>query len=227
MSFTKEKFAEMMRLQDQMNSVVNPDWRTSGYKWTDAILVESVEAIEHYGWKWWKKQNPDIDQVKMELVDIIHFAMSHAMVLAEPHIGKDVDALTNELWGLLEFLMEEKNMDEIRSHGLDFIAFMRGMAGLAASENFDIAYLIGAMDSIGMTFEELYEMYIAKNALNLFRQANGYRDGTYIKDWSKVGYSEDNGYLVVALDGYKQTSQEVPLFEYLNEMLTSTYELVK
>ena len=32
--------------------------------------------LDHYGWKWWKHQSPDLDQVRLELVDIMHFAMS-------------------------------------------------------------------------------------------------------------------------------------------------------
>jgi hypothetical protein len=35
-------------------------------------------------------------------------------------------------------------------------------------------------------------MYIGKNALNIFRQNNGYKDGTYVKIWSD---KEDNEYL--------------------------------
>jgi hypothetical protein len=25
--------------------------------------------LDHYGWKWWKKQTPDTEQVILELVD--------------------------------------------------------------------------------------------------------------------------------------------------------------
>ena len=40
-----------------------------------------------------------------------------------------------------------------------------------------------------MKFEKLYSLYIGKNALNIFRQTHGYREGTYIKEWNGV---EDN-----------------------------------
>ena len=33
--------------------------------------------MEHYGgWKWWKKDTPDMEQVLLEIVDIWHFGMS-------------------------------------------------------------------------------------------------------------------------------------------------------
>jgi hypothetical protein len=34
-----------------------------------------------------------------------------------------------------------------------------------------------------LPFDELYSLYIMKNCLNGFRQANGYKEGTYIKNW--------------------------------------------
>lgn len=42
---------------------------------------------------------------------------------------------------------------------------------------------------VGLTFDELYTMYIVKNALNKLRQVRGYTAGTYKKDWNGV---EDN-----------------------------------
>ena len=34
---------------------------------------ECSELLDHYGWKWWKHQATDLDQVKLEIVDIWHF----------------------------------------------------------------------------------------------------------------------------------------------------------
>ncbi|MBD3754209.1 MAG: dUTP diphosphatase [Gammaproteobacteria bacterium] len=38
-------------------------------------------------------------------------------------------------------------------------------------------------------FDQLYRIYMAKNVLNKFRQDHGYKEGTYIKEWSG---QEDN-----------------------------------
>ena len=45
--------------------------------------------------------------------------------------------------------------------------------------------------------EALYKYYMAKMCLNIFRQENGYRDGTYRKVWNG---KEDNQYLKEILD---------------------------
>ena len=41
----------------------------------------------------------------------------------------------------------------------------------------------------GLAFDSLYQIYMAKNVLNKFRQDNGYKEGTYIKEWQG---KEDN-----------------------------------
>jgi hypothetical protein len=35
----------------------------------------------------------------------------------------------------------------------------------------------------GITFDELYKLYMGKLVLNIFRQEHGYSDGTYVKFW--------------------------------------------
>ena len=72
----KQKIITMLELQDGMNTKVNPDWRNAGNEWYRAIWMEASEMLEHHGWKWWKKQEPDDMQVKLEVVDIVHFALS-------------------------------------------------------------------------------------------------------------------------------------------------------
>ena len=72
----KQKIITMLELQDAMNSKVNADWRNAAYEWYRAIWMESSEMLEHYGWKWWKKQDADVMQVKLEIVDIVHFGLS-------------------------------------------------------------------------------------------------------------------------------------------------------
>ena len=66
----------MLELQDAMNTKVNSNWKQQGYEWYRAIWVECAELMDHYGWKWWKKQSPDTEQVALELIDIWHFGLS-------------------------------------------------------------------------------------------------------------------------------------------------------
>src|SRR5690554_4983225 len=79
---TRQQAETMMSLQDAMNARVNPRWVEAAYPHLRAALLEGAEAIEHHGWKWWKKQERDLAQLRMELVDIWHFALSHLLLQA-------------------------------------------------------------------------------------------------------------------------------------------------
>ncbi|RLJ03425.1 MAG: dUTPase [Candidatus Aenigmatarchaeota archaeon] len=46
-------------------------------KLTTAMLDEVMEVKEHANWKWWKKPKEwDIEEIKEEMVDILHFWVS-------------------------------------------------------------------------------------------------------------------------------------------------------
>ena len=91
--------ATMLKLQDHLNSMINPAWVTSGSRFLRAAFVESAEALEHHGWKWWKKQTIDLPQVQMELVDILHFYLSHTIVQAGGSIEGAAAELMRDLAG--------------------------------------------------------------------------------------------------------------------------------
>ena len=80
-----------------MNTKVNPQWLTAGYGYLRAAMVESVEAIEHHGWKWWKAQQKDLPQLQMELVDIWHFALSASIIDYQGDVRATADALAAQL----------------------------------------------------------------------------------------------------------------------------------
>ena len=79
MSEARRMLATMVALQESHNLQVASDWRTRGLKFQRAIWVECAELFDHFGWKWWKQQTPDLGQVKLELVDIWHFGLSQLM----------------------------------------------------------------------------------------------------------------------------------------------------
>lgn len=45
-----------------------------------ALRQESAEAIDSLNWKWWKKDEEDWDNIKIELVDMLHFWVSMCTV---------------------------------------------------------------------------------------------------------------------------------------------------
>ena len=79
--------ADMAEMQDRHNRLVHPRWRQQGHDYYRAVWVECAELLDHYGWKWWKRQQADLEQVKLEVIDIWHFGLSEllrANQLGEP-----------------------------------------------------------------------------------------------------------------------------------------------
>ena len=88
----KQQLNDMLALQDKMNTKVNEQWRSQGFEWYRAVWTECAELMDHHGWKWWKKQNPDTHQIHLEIVDIWHFGMCILLLQHE-----DVDALASQI----------------------------------------------------------------------------------------------------------------------------------
>lgn len=169
----------MLDLQNDMNSRVHRDWREQGFAWYRAVWIECAEMLDHYGWKWWKKQSPDLEQVKLELIDIWHFGLS--MLLLEGHgAGQISDVMTRA----------ETNSDEVKSFPEELEAFV---TAILSTRRFDVAGFVRLMQTIDLSFTDLYAAYVGKNVLNFFRQDHGYQDGSYRKQW---GGREDNEHLV-------------------------------
>lgn len=168
----RNKLNTMLELQDSMNKLVHPEWQTQGFAWHRAIWLEAAEAMEFSDYKWWKKTEDNIPQIKMELVDIWHFLMSAAI---EQGFNVPLPDPTKMKQLPLKEMIEEIARQALNENTLDLIEVF-----------YDSIY------AIGMNFDELYRMYIGKNVLNRFRQDNGYKTGTYQKVW---GGMEDNAHL--------------------------------
>lgn len=178
----KQQILTMLELQNAMNSKVNDSWAEQDFAWYRAIWVECAELLEHYGWKWWKKQIPDADQVKLELVDIWHFGLS--ILLLEFETEAEIATVVEQQ------LMAANPSGDFR---VDLESFT---LSTLQSKSFDVSLFATLMAGIGLTFDELYARYVGKNVLNFFRQDNGYQDGSYRKYW---GDKEDNEHLVEAV----------------------------
>ena len=178
----KEKILAMLEMQDAMNSKVNPDWRNAGSEWYRAIWTECAEMLDHYGWKWWKHQQPDMDQVKLEIVDIWHFAMSDLLIKGATD-GAVAEQIATEL--------------DNPAEALDTPQAIESLAGVTLqTQAANVPVFASLMQSADMSFDELFRMYVGKNVLNFFRQDHGYKDGSYIKVWDG---REDNEHLAAIL----------------------------
>ncbi|MEM0516061.1 dUTP diphosphatase [Pseudoalteromonas sp. YIC-827] len=195
MSSAAKKIAVMLEMQHAMNTKVHEQWFDQGFEWYRAIWVECAEMLDHYGWKWWKKQTPDTEQVILELVDIFHFGLS---------LRIDGETSFTDLAAALE-----QEMAQVHSEA-DFKATLEVLAASAVNDKaFNAAAFAGCMQQIGMNIDDLYRGYVGKNTLNFFRQDNGYKDGTYIKVWHG---QEDNEHLVEVV---KSLDTENPDFAHL------------
>ena len=208
----KQKLITMLQMQDAMNSRVNPEWRSANNEWYRAIWTECAEMLDHYGWKWWKHQEPDLDQVKLELVDIFHFALSACLlkcdsdetaaneIMAELAI---VGLAKPETMGDFKQAIEKMAMHTIQNKSMSFVDFAQ------------------VMQLIDMDFDELYRMYVGKNVLNFFRQDHGYKDGSYIKVWQG---REDNEHLAELLQSLNSSSETFrdDVYEGLKAVYPST-----
>ena len=175
----KHQLATMLKLQSEMNIKVHADWRQQNFEWYRAIWIECAELLDHYGWKWWKKQTPDVDQIALELVDIWHFGLS-ILLLSDETVESISDRVISGFDG--------------QTGTGDFAADLEQFtAATLVNKDFDIGGFARLMDGINMDFETLYVGYVGKNVLNFFRQDNGYQDGSYHKQW---GGKEDNEHLV-------------------------------
>ncbi|MFT5082269.1 MAG: dimeric dUTPase (all-alpha-NTP-PPase superfamily) [Lentisphaeria bacterium] len=175
----KQKILTMLEMQDAMNTRVHPQWKEQDFEWYRAIWVECAELMDHYGWKWWKKQAPDMEQVILELIDIWHFGLSIYLSSAK--------ALP-ELVGDIEQALDLNAKTTCFKDDLETFAL-----STLSSKSFDIPTFSRLMLGAGLDFDELYRQYVGKNVLNFFRQDNGYNDGSYRKIWSG---KEDNEHLV-------------------------------
>jgi dimeric dUTPase (all-alpha-NTP-PPase superfamily) len=194
-TLTETQLVSMLEMQDGMNKKVNPDWVAANNNWHRAIQVEAVEAIEHHGWKWWKKQNCDMAQLRMELVDIWHFILSTVIQNTRGSIRFSTIEMISEL-NLSQKSVQFDNQYYILAK-MSLLEKLDLLVGLSAAKRTSLALFDSLLSDCGMSWVELFKQYTGKNVLNVFRQDYGYKAGTYIKIWNG---REDNEHLVEVLD---------------------------
>ena len=186
----RQALVNMLDMQHRMNTRVHEDWINQNFEWYRAIWIECGELIEHYGYKWWKKQDPDIDQVRLEVIDIWHFGLSALF-----HSGRSVEQIASDI------------ADELGSHQPTGAGVREATEALALhsleTRGFSPTHFWDLMLASGLDFEALYTAYVGKNVLNFFRQDHGYKEGTYLKNWAG---REDNEHLVELMAGLDSDS---------------------
>ena len=169
----------MLQMQHRMNNRVHADWISQRFEWYRAVWIECAELMDHVGYKWWKKQTPEWEQVRLEVVDIWHFGMS-ALFQPEQDLSDLADLIVSE----------------VAAAGVGDADIHSATEALARSaletQRFSVRHFVALMQACDLSSAELYRHYVGKNVLNFFRQDHGYQEGTYIKQWQN---REDNEHL--------------------------------
>ena len=82
----QDVFEEQIRLNETINpelyqEIKDPEIRRQRFlQFELAHRQEASEAIDSLNWKWWKKESDDWDNIKVELVDMLHFWVSMCTV---------------------------------------------------------------------------------------------------------------------------------------------------
>lgn len=171
----------------------------------NALMVEAGEFLTEYGYKWWKKTYSSIERAKLELVDMLHFMLSIAVYeearFRKLSSGLD-DAYHEEIGGAISDRIEDRlasNYEEgrvskhVANINLQAANFQLGNIVNVSSMFESFFYCCKA---VGFSFTEMYEAYVGKNALNIFRYTNGFFDGTYNKQWNIDGVLTDDSEVV-------------------------------
>ena len=200
-----EQASTMLSLQTSMNIKVDPNWVEARYPYLRAVVIEAAEAIEHHGWKWWKKQEKDLPQLQMELIDIWHFILSEILLRNQADQDKSLTALTDSLSDSSTQNVINFDDQHILINELDLIAKFELLIALSVSRRIELALFASIMTDCEISWTELYCQYVGKNVLNMFRQDKGYKEGTYQKIWNG---REDNEYLVEIIGSLDSSRSE-------------------
>jgi dimeric dUTPase (all-alpha-NTP-PPase superfamily) len=181
-SVLESKVKTMFSMQNELNLLIDSKW-TDHEHWDfqRASMIELGELMDHYGYKWWKKQEPNLEQCQLEVIDIAHFHISH-LIQSSIREGFSYDFYVKDFTNSLSIEIDYDNPEIIRKL-IDECIFR------AASKNFTTFCLAHLMKAFGIAPDDLCNKYIEKNTLNIFRAKHGYKSGTYIKTWNS---KEDN-----------------------------------
>jgi len=196
---TENSINDMLVMQETLNNMTNgTQWRTGKtalgkvIDWRRCIYMEAAELIDSYPWKHWKAVDAqtDIENARVELVDIWHFLLSLALEYFD--MEKATGLLNEGLVSSYQSKLDSTDLTAIEQVKVHEVLMRTALDSSAVSEQFLTGLttaFFNACQVAQLDFEQLYQIYMAKNVLNKFRQDHGYKEGTYIKLWSG---KEDN-----------------------------------
>ena len=197
------KILVMLQLQNQLNDATNGEQWVDGVtknqkqiNWRRCIYMECAEMIDSFSWKHWKNiyQEPDWDNLQIEVVDVWHFIMSLAIENYHQNMLGGVEDLAMQISEMPELVALEEVQINHFAIDKEVMEKVEDIMRLALQkEAFEVEVLVREFFTLsvmsGLNLDALYRLYVGKNILNQFRQDNGYKDGSYVKVWDG---KEDN-----------------------------------
>ena len=148
-------------------------WDTAGHQWLRYMRAEAYELMDHYGtFKHWKAASTDLQQAQMEMVDILIFALSHA--IAEGRLEMHCHLMAKAF-----------DADHVRDFAgdRDINEAIEDLVELSFRDAIYWAQFATICYKLHLDFDKLVMLFEGKNALNYVRATNGYKEGTYLKKW--------------------------------------------
>lgn len=209
---SEQQLLTIARLQAEANDVMGPGWRDSSieqYPYYRASFIEAAEAMRAHGYKWWKHNTVLMDEIKMELIDILHFVVSDYIRNARPEaVAQELSSVHGEVTVRAIGTMRGKfytgaaferqpnsphHSKALHADAFDFLHLCENFIVNTITEGRASMYMLYCLfERVGMTEAEVQGLYVGKNTLNQFRTANGLKDGTYMEIWNGV---EDSTHL--------------------------------
>lgn len=195
-NLTYKEIAEVQSILNSKADPNNPNWKEvrTENDFKLASILEMAEMIESTPWKWWKGGNADLWNIKIELIDMLHFMISN---VAMRDSIKD-----NEANKVLGFKEDEKIVkaffyDNDENKGADRDVSMDIFKALV-NDDYDFDFINEVVKGGGLEANEISSIYIAKYTLNEIRWEGGYALNQYKK--MKSGYVDENGNAVEAVE---------------------------
>jgi len=129
-------------------------------------LAELIDSLPFY--KWWTKKPWDLDNAKIEAVDIFHFVLIYLLIERDIYKHYIYDKLVAIEKGF-EYLTSKLTIEEILQNLVDMVNTTY------LDLNF-YEYLGALIGKLFETFDEFEELYLKKLALNEERQRKGYKE---------------------------------------------------
>jgi dimeric dUTPase (all-alpha-NTP-PPase superfamily) len=183
------------------------------------------EGLDYTPWKWWKAGKLQKDRLFLELIVALHFNMSSLLVRCfDPQGSKEITVRTAT--GQMQINNETHVLNACTEKNIPAVLRDITYWFLGNNINLGMALLLNLLHVLGYSGDDIFKSYIGKNVLNTFRQANGYKEGKYIKIWdtNPEDLQEDNDFLQKYLASSPVAPEEI--FDAAYNYLTVRYQKV-